>query len=219
MTSEGAAFFPGTLLGRPNAPDRSESSVVGGESVPSYDQRSDDALLCDVRGGSREALGLLFRRHQRTISNVAFRILRDASEAEDLCQDVFIFLFRRAALFDASKGSASSWIVQIAYHRAINRRRYLALRHHYNAQELDEQQIAGERQSLSIDSIVARTLLNQLRDDLTEIQRKTLELHYFEGYSLREIAEKTGQTLGNARHHLYRGLERLRSSVIAGKDA
>ena len=153
----------------------------------------------------------------RTVLNVAGRILRDASEAEDLCQEVFLLLFQKAKLFDASKGTAASWIVQIAYHRAMNRRQYLAHRQHYNAQELDEQQI-GAGPHLLIDEITARNLLNRLREQLSEEQRETLELHFFEGYSLREIAEKTNQPLGNVRHHYYRGLERLRSNIFPKKE-
>ena len=151
------------------------------------------------------------------VLSVAQRILRDASEAEDLCQEVFLLLFQKASLFDASKGTASSWIVQIAYHRAMNRRQYLTHRQHYDAQVLDEQQISG-RPQLSIDEIAARSLLNRLREQLTEEQKATLEMHFFEGYSLREIAEKTNQKLGNVRNHFYRGLERLRSNVFPKKD-
>ena len=175
---------------------------------------SDEHLLGEAATGSKDALGLLFRRYRRTVLNVARRILRDETEAEDLCQEVFLLLFQKAQLFDASKGTASSWIIQIAYHRAMNRRQYLAHRHHYNAQEFDEEQIGVRRQPLFIDELTARNLLNRLREQLSEKQRDTLELHFFEGYSLREIAEKTKQPLGNVRHHFYRGIERLRSNVF-----
>lgn len=83
---------------------------------------TDEFLLSDAAKGSKEAIEILFRRYRRAVCNVANRILRDETEAEDLCQDVFLLLFQQAKLFDASKGSASSWIVQIAYHRAMNRR-------------------------------------------------------------------------------------------------
>jgi RNA polymerase sigma-70 factor (ECF subfamily) len=192
-------------------PDRSSGGTTAVSEV------ADETLLERVGRGSKDALAHLFRRHRRTVSNVALRILKDASEAEDLCQEAFIFVFQRAKLFDASKGTAISWIIQIAYHRAINRRRYLTVRQHYNAQELDEEQIASDRQHLSIDDIDARKLLNRFQDQLTADQRYTLELHFFEGYSFREIAEKMGQTLENTRHHFYRGLERLRSCVFPQK--
>jgi RNA polymerase sigma-70 factor, ECF subfamily len=179
---------------------------------------TDEELLCRVVLGSKDALAVLFRKHRRAVLNVAERILRDTSEAEDLCQEVFLLVFQKAQLFDASKGTASSWIIQIAYHRAMNRRQYLTHRQHYNAQELDEQEIGG-RPQLLIDEITARSLLNRLRDQLSEEQKETLELHFFEGYSLREIAEKTNQKLGNVRHHYYRALQRLRSNLFPQKDA
>ena len=179
---------------------------------------SDEYLLSEVANGSKEPIGLLFRRYRRKVLSIARRILRDETEAEDLCQEVFLLLFQKAKFFDASKGSASSWIIQIAYRRAMSRRQYLARRQHYNTQELDEGQVGGERQPLFIDQITARNLLSRLREQLSEEQRETLELHFFEGYSLREIAEKTNQTLGNVRHHYYRSLERLRSNLFRQKD-
>jgi RNA polymerase sigma-70 factor (ECF subfamily) len=179
---------------------------------------SDDRLLSQVASGSKGSLGLLFRRHRRAVSNVALRILRDPSEAEDLCQEVFLYVFQKAKLFDATKGTASSWIIQITYHRAINRRQYLLIRQHYHPQEFNEGQIPDDRQKVFINEIDARALLNRLRKELSAEQRHTLELYFFEGYSLREIAEKTNQTLGSIRNRYYRGLERLRSAVFSQKN-
>jgi len=174
---------------------------------------TNEVLFAEVSTGSKEALALLFRRHRRVVLNVAKRILRDESEAEDLCQEVFLLLFQRAKLFNAKRGSASSWIIQIAYHRAMNRRQYLAHRRHYQSAEIDAEQI-GTSRPLLVEGIAARALLERLRDQLTPDQQKTLELFFFEGYSLREIAEKMNQSLGNVRHHYYRALERLRSNVF-----
>jgi len=179
---------------------------------------TDEELLCQISLGSKHALALLFRRYRSKVLNIARRILKDASEAEDLCQEVFLFLFEKAELFDLTKGTASSWIIQIAYHRAMNRRQYLAHRQHYQDHELDEERVAGCRPPM-INEIAARDLLNRLRDELSKEQRETLELHFFEGYSLREIAEKTKQTLGNVRHHYYRGLDRLRTNVFSQREA
>lgn len=179
---------------------------------------SDELLFAQAASGSTGAIAQLFRRYQRVVRNIAQRILRDEAEAEDLCQDVFVSLFQKAHLFDASKGRASSWIVQIAYHRAMNRRQYLAHRQHYNLQELDEEQVGAKSQPLIVDEIAARDLLHRLRNDLSREQMEILELHFFEGYSFREIAEKTGQTLGSVRNRYYRGLDRLRSGIFPKKD-
>ena len=213
MTSE-AVYFP-----NPEARLASTSSQRHDEiASPPRCEVSDENLLREVGRESKEALALLFGRYRGVVLNVARRILRDASEAEDLCQEVFLSLSKKAKLFEASKGTASSWIVQITYHRAMNRRQYLTHRQHYNAQEFDEEQIGVGREPLFTDELTARNLLNRLREQLSEEQRDTLELHFFEGYSLREIAEKTKQPLGNVRHHFYRGIERLRSNVFPKKN-
>ena len=220
MCSE-AAYFPDAIAhsDAKQAEKLVEQEEVNSAIGPTGVSVTDEELLCRVGLGSKDALALLFRKHRRVVLSVAGRILRDVSEAEDLCQDVFLLLFQKAKLFDASKGTASSWIIQIAYHRAMNRRQYLAHRQHYNAQEFDEEQIGIGRQPLFIDELTARNLLNRLREQLSEEQRDTLELHFFEGYSLREIAEKTKRPLGNVRHHFYRGIERLRSNVFPKKNA
>ena len=229
MSSE-AAYFPDALTTSPEAcstaastPEdpanaQSETSERPFRIADQTIEAADNNLIEQVCKGSRDALALLFRKHNRAVRNVAYRILRDEPEADDLVQEVFLFLFQKSALFDPCKGSASSWIIQIAYHRAMNRRQYLAHRQHYNAQELDEEKIGVGRQPLLIDELTARNLLNRLREQLSQEQTVTLELHFFEGYSLREIAEKTKQPLGNVRHHFYRGIERLRSNVFPKKN-
>jgi RNA polymerase sigma-70 factor, ECF subfamily len=223
MTSDGA-FFPETIAGQSDVAAPDPCSLLVNRArwkepafVAEHAVESDETLLAKVGDGSQDALALLFRRHQRAVFNVAWRILRDHSEAEDLRQEVFLLLFQKAQLFDQSKGTAASWIIQITYHRAINRRRYLTFRQHYDAEQLNEEQVGPKRQPLLIDEITARTLLKRLREQLSPERRSTLELFFFEGYSLREIAEKTNQTLGNVRHHYYRGIECLRSNVFPQK--
>ena len=230
MTSD-AAYFPNAPTSVPESregavsrsviPDSSENLNTEKSNPPADDQteHSDEQHIQGVCGGSREALALLFRRHTRAVRNVAYRILRDESEADDLVQEVFLYVFEKARLFDPSKGSASSWIIQIAYHRAINRRQYLTVRQHYNAHELEEQSLEPSERRLFVDAVVARTLLNRLREQVSDEQRQTLEYHLFDGYTFREIAEKTGQTLGNVRNHYYRGLERLRACIFPQKGA
>jgi RNA polymerase sigma-70 factor, ECF subfamily len=177
----------------------------------------DEDLLEAVGKGSKEALGVLFRRHGRAVFSVAWRILRDESEADDLRQDVFLYLFERAKLYDPRKATALSWIIQVTYHRAIDRRRFLGFRQHYKLEALNEQRIGPAAAEVSTDQLDGKAILNKLRGQLTSDQQQTLELHFFEGYSFREIAEKTRQPIGNVRHHYYRALERLRSNLFPQK--
>src|SRR6266851_7255554 len=98
----------------------------------------DETLLLRVQSGDREALGLLFLRYSRSVLSVGRRILRDRAEAEDLVHDVFLFVLSKSALFDPAKGSARAWLARVAYHRALDRRKYLVRRYFYDAADSEE---------------------------------------------------------------------------------
>ena len=177
-----------------------------------------------IRDGGREAVTVLFRRHARAVRNVAYRILRDEAEADDLVQEVFLFIFRKAALYDSEYGKAATWIIHVAYHRAFDRRRYLNSRRFYANQELKDggRQVADSRQEVALyeqtlEGILGKPLMAKFNARLTPEQRETIQLFFFQGYALKEIAELTGRSLSNVRSHYYRGLERLRKYVLPNK--
>ncbi len=193
-----------------------KTTSVAGQAVES--EISDEALMIRICEGSREALAILFRRYARLVRTVAMRILRDESEADDLLQDVFLFVHRNCSIFDSSKAAVRSWIVQMTYHRAIDRRRYLNSRHFYTRLDLDG--IAGlqdPRLEIREDGAPLGSTMQELLDALTEDQRNTLRLHFFEGYTFAEIALKLDQPLGNIRNHYYRGLDKLRKQLFPAK--
>jgi len=187
------------------------------------DDRPDEALLVEVAQGSREALSILFRRYARLVHTVSARILRDSVEADDLVQEVFMYLARKASDYDSTKCSARSWIVQITYHRAIDRRRYLDSRHFYtrldltHAKDVASQSSMGGEEIESSCGVVGKTTMRTLLDTLTEDQRHTLSLHFIEGFTFAEIAAKLGQSVGNVRNHYYRGLDKLRKQMFPVK--
>jgi len=222
MSSEAALQLPKGLVETPTTSNSQRSTVehVASQALEQgINLRSDEELLEAVGDGSKEALGVLFRLHGRVVFTVAWRILRDQSEADDLRQDVFLYIFERARLYDPRKATALSWIIQVTYHRAIDRRRYLSFRQHYKLEALDEQTVGPSAQRSLTDQLDGGVILDRLRGQLTSDQQQTLELHFFEGYSFREIAEKTSQPVGNVRHHYYRALERLRSNLFPHKHA
>ena len=108
----------------PAAPDPTTSAFA----VPIARMLSDEDVMEQLRRGQPDALGILFNSFYRLVLKIALRILRDPAEAEDLMQDVFFEIYNKAAQFDAAKGSPKTWILQDAYHRSLNRRRYLSLR-------------------------------------------------------------------------------------------
>jgi len=182
----------------------------------------DELLLLQIVNGDHRALGDLFERYARLVRGVALQILRDVTEAEDLTQELFLFIRRRCSIFDSSKSSARSWIVQMAYHRAIERRRYLATRQFYAkppAQDPAEHVVGSPttEDDYSPEAVFGRNGLSKVLGTLSEDQRETLRLHFFEGYTLAEISERLGQPHGNVRHHYYRAIDKLRKHIFGSK--
>ena len=207
-------------------PDRKiETSSVAATHTMVWTGVPDEALVALICDGSAEALGVLFHRYARQVRGVAYRVLRDTSEADELLQDVFLLIHRLCKTFDSSKGSARFWILQMTYRRAVSRRRYLTSRHFYTRLDLDQaadrigdvSTLAG-RPPDPMNGILERKEARQSWfAELSESQRQTLHLFFFEGYTFEEIAAKLGQTIGNARNHYYRGLDKLRKQISAGK--
>lgn len=164
-----------------------------------------------LRDGGHDAIGCLFRRHARTIHTVGKRILHDPAEAEDLVQEVFLYVFRKRDLYDSSKGSARSWLIQIAYTKAFLRRRKLKSLGLY---EVVPEENCNSHSEIpyehSVEAVFGRNCWKAILDDLTGDQEQVLRLHFFEGYTFAEIAEKLGQSYGNIRNHHYRSLEKIR---------
>jgi RNA polymerase sigma-70 factor (ECF subfamily) len=187
--------------------------------TPSVDP-SDDDLLERLAAGDSNSLVYLFKRYYRLVWTIGMRVLRDRSEAEDLTQDVFLYVFQKSGLFSASKGHARNWLVRVTYHRAFDRRDYLKARFSQGHEQLTEN---GSHNGSSIrkpvsdfgDWICLKTHLEKGLNELSEDQRATVKLHFYEGYTFREIGEQLGQTHGNVRHHYYRGIERLRQFIFA----
>jgi RNA polymerase sigma-70 factor (ECF subfamily) len=182
---------------------------------------TDEDVMEQLREGHPSALPILFDRFHRLVLKVALRILRDPGEAEDVMQEIFLEIFRKAGQFDPAKGSAKTWILQYAYHRSLSRRQYLALRNFYSRNlgtELDV--VESQHAELSWRGLTfhewARVLQQGLAT-LNEKQRKTLELVCFHGLLLSEVAERTKESLPNVRHHYYRGLQALRKFLQPAK--
>jgi RNA polymerase sigma-70 factor (ECF subfamily) len=248
MSSSGARHFPGAFRkaitagqadagkGRASSnescravrleqPDSSVCVASAGTDVDaSLAEESDESLVTRICEGDKEALASLFRRYARLVRAVSYRVVRDTSEADDLVQDLFLLVHRDCKTFDSSKGSARFWILQMAYRRAISRRRYLTSRHFYTRLDLEgaESQLADPRTKDgqledSIDARLGNGSLQKVFETLTENQRQTLCLFFIEGYTLDEIAAKLGQSRGNVKHHYFRGLEKLRKELFCGK--
>ena len=176
---------------------------------------TDETVLDRIHAGDRDALAVLFRRYAHPIRSVGYRILGDNGEADDLVQEVFLYIHRKSGLFNSAKGSARSWIIQVAYTQAFLRRRHLKSRGVLlsgiadNAKEIELRPDSRADYDQTVEGLLGRRVLALLTED----QRETLRLYFFEGYTFPEIAAKLGQSFCNVRHHYYRGLETVRRNL------
>ena len=199
----------------------SPPSAVPPVSFAQLKDLPDDQLIAHLQAGNGDALAVLFDRYHRLVLSIALRIIGDPGEAEDVMQNVFLEIFRSAAQFDSAKGTTKTWLLQYAYHRSINRRHQLNARHFYDQMNIeDAEPLIPDSGSLlsKFSHPELRHLLGQGLAKLGGRQRRVLELASYDGLSMGEIAEKTGESLTNVRHDYYRGLKKLRSFIAGEKN-
>src|SRR5882724_9429714 len=163
--------------------------------------QSDAELVRLLVAGDSEAMGEIFDRYYRLVMSVALRILRDPNEAEDVVQVVFTDFYLGAKLFDESKGSLRTWLLQYAYGRSFNRKRSLRSRCHSEHVHLEDAEREEGKENGGPGSRLnphdAARLVEQILPRLNEKQRSVIQLAFFEGWKLSEIAARTGESIGN----------------------
>jgi RNA polymerase sigma-70 factor (ECF subfamily) len=193
--------------------EKSNSADVAEPS--SVECPNDEDVMFRLRAGDADALNYLLDRYARLVLHIAHRVVQDLGEAEEIVQDVFLQIYQKADLFDASRGTTKAWILQIAFHRSLDRKSYLGRRGFYtgtNVEGLSDSLSGKTDLDRELGAKINRAKLEKAFEDLPELQRRTLEMFFFEGLELREITDRLQESFGNVRHHFYRGLERLRES-------
>ena len=214
-----ATRFPALALRK----DRAATDPIDRDTVVPTEEPSDQTLLARMCAADTEALGILFRRYARLVHSIGKRILHDPAEAEDFVQELFLHLFRKAHLYDSSKGPARGWIVQTSYYQALRRRAHLSTRPHYGSTELDELAVSDITAPVmagydrSGEGLFGRVRWRELIECLTPEQWETFRLHFYEGYTFAEISQVRNQTVASVVHHFYRGLDRLRKHIFASE--
>lgn len=177
---------------------------------PEQAQISDVELLHAIARGDEQSLASLYDRYRLILFSLILRILHSRPEAEDVLQDVFIQVWKRAADYDQSRGRAFTWLATLARSRAIDRLRALASR-----QRTADESIEGATDSVS--DAAADTFKSEqrevVRDALEALppeQRQTLVLAYFEGLTQTEIAGRLGAPLGTVKTRMRSGMIKLR---------
>ena len=174
----------------------------------------DETVIVRLQEGNGDALAVLFHRYQRLVFSVAMKALRDLGEAEDMTQTVFMEIYRQIGSYDPTKGTPKIWILKIAYHLSLNRRRHLRTRSFYSSHEIAEvEELLPLLDPSDLNCAEKKRLIEQGLVTLNPIQRRVLKLAFFEGLSMAEIAERTGASVVKVRHYYYRSIDRLRSQL------
>ncbi|MGH9721125.1 MAG: RNA polymerase sigma factor [Bryobacteraceae bacterium] len=166
---------------------------------------TDDHLVRCLQQGMTEALAILFDRHYRKVLSVAFKVLRNASDAEDVMQEVFLEVLLKAGQFEPARGSAITWILQHAYFKSLDRAS-ASRRGSLNGEKIPARRFGWH----GLEMFDCSRLVDEGMATLTERQRAAIRLVHYEGYRLREAAVALNESMANVQNHYYRGLHRLR---------
>ena len=179
---------------------------------PEHSHDNDIDLLKAVAAKNDAALGQLYDRYRLILFGVLMRILNNREEAEDVLQEVFLQVWRRAVDFDENRGRPFTWLVTLARSRGIDRLRSLASRERVAVAGASE--MSDEVSDAAADAIRSERVgvVNSALADLPEDQRKPLVLAYFDGLTQSEIATKLGLPLGTVKTRMRTAMIKLRES-------
>ena len=155
----------------------------------------------------REAAGAL----AGPVYGVVRQVLRDPAQSEEVAQEVLLEIWRTASRFDPERGSVAAWALTIAHRRAVDRVRSEA------ASAAREQKAAPNLTQDDVAEVVEATLDHQrvrrCLDGLTELQRESIRLAYYRGYTYPQVAKLLGVALGTVKTRIRDGLIRMRDCL------
>ena len=181
------------------------------EPAPEYEPDLAAQLVLVSRGDHR-AFELVYGELAGPVYGVVRQVLRDPAQSEEVAQEVLLEIWRTASRFDPARGSAAAWALTIAHRRAVDRVRS------ENASSRREQKAAEpEPAEDDVAETVAATLERQrvrrCMGGLTELQRESIKLAYYSGYSYPQVAKLLGVALSTVKTRIRDGLIRMRDCM------
>ena len=180
--------------------------------VPQHDGADVDLLVGRVARGDAQAFDQLYDELSASVYGLARRVVRDPSRAEDVTQEVFLEVWRKAPRFDRSLGKGKTWVMTIAHRRAVD-----AVRRNEAAKRSDQQGAPDEvSHDEPADAVIAAEEHGAVReclDTLTDLQLESVRLAYFNGYTYNEVATLLEKPLPTIKTRMRDGLIRLRDCL------
>jgi RNA polymerase sigma-70 factor, ECF subfamily len=171
-----------------------------------------DVLVRRVARGDSAAFESLYDALGSSVYGVARRVVRDPNRAEDVAQDVFLEVWRKAPSFDDARGSAKTWVMTIAHRRAVDAVRRNESHKKYDGRALVEEVHHDE----PVERIIADEEHSAVRDclqTLTELQMESVRMAYYNGYTYAEVASLLDKPLPTIKTRMRDGLIRLRDCL------
>jgi len=180
--------------------------------VPSEGGSDVDALLVRVSRGDSNAFDSLYDEVAKAVFGLARRVVRDPARAEDVTQEVFLEVWRKAASFDAGRGRAKTWIMTIAHRRAVD-----AVRRSESQKRQDHQaapeEVSHDEPADAVVQAEEHGAVRECLETLTELQLESVRLAYFNGYTYGEVASLLERPLPTIKTRMRDGLIRLRDCL------
>ena len=183
---------------------------------PQPAQENDVELLKAIAARDEAALAQLYDRYRAILFGLLMRILNNREEAEDVLQEVFLQVWRKAADFDENRGRPFTWLVTLARSRGIDRLRTLASRE--RVAEAGAREVSEVISDAATDALKSeqRGLVSDALAKLPDEQKRPIMLAYFDGLTQTEIATRLGAPLGTVKTRMRTGMIRLRE-LLAGQ--
>ncbi len=183
---------------------------------------ADAALLAKLSGGSQEAAAVLYDRYGRTVFAIALHIVRDRETAEEITQDVFTSVWKKAHTYRSDQSKVATWISRMARNRAIDELRRRGVRVEKSSVRWEdgvgEDPAGGRDPADQAEMALERQRVRAALASLPAEQREALALAYFRGCSQSEIAEALGQPLGTVKTRIRMGMQKLRLLLEDRRD-